>query len=370
MQRQLLKIFRQAALPVAAAAMAVTSAHAAQNPGATTGSTSAATQAQGGPAASKQDVSYRGMRATKVIGTDVRNSKGKDIGEITDLIVDMRSGDVRYAVMTFDPGILSAEKLFAVPAKQLRLGKDREEFVYDVSKDKLESASINRSDWNAMFFAKPERIASLDKAWGIRQPTDGASAHRVSDLIGKDVHSRSGEDIGDIKDLVINMAAPKVHYAVLAFDPSWTTPEKNFAFPMSAFQLGKDRDDLVLDVDKSRIQSMRSFDASRLANLNDPSWVRDVDVYLVTVLPPTDRPRNASASNAHAASGKTDASHAGSVSERFGKLDTDGNGLLDRDEAKSDASVRGQWQSLDKNGDGRISRQEFSAGDNVAAGNR
>jgi hypothetical protein len=47
-----------------------------------------------------------------------------------------------------------------------------------------------------------------------------------------DAKSRSGQDIGEMEVLVVNMATQKVHYAVLAFDPIRSTPEKHYAFPL------------------------------------------------------------------------------------------------------------------------------------------
>jgi PRC-barrel domain len=44
----------------------------------------------------------------------VRNPAGKALGEINDLIVDMNTGEVRYAILEFDPGVFTPEKLFAV----------------------------------------------------------------------------------------------------------------------------------------------------------------------------------------------------------------------------------------------------------------
>lgn len=56
---------------------------------------------------------------------------------------------------------------------------------------------------------------------------------------------------------------------MLAFDPSWTKGEKLYAFPLTAFKLEKDKDDLMLDVDKSMVDAMKAFDAKKWEHLND-----------------------------------------------------------------------------------------------------
>lgn len=326
--------FHAVVLPVVAAALVAIGGdgHAAS---AATDQAAATKQASGKKA---ESTPYRALRASKIIGKEVRNPEGKNIGQIRDLIVNMNNGQVRYAMLEFDPGIFQGERLFAVPTTQLRLGSD-DQLVYNMTRDKLEQAAVPRADWNKAWHDH-DYLGRMDKVWGVTQPSNDERAYRVSDLLGKDVNSPSGKDIGDLKDLVINMATQKVHYAVLAFDPSWTAPEKNFAFPLSAFNLTADKDELVLDVDKAKIQAMKSFDDSRLANLNDPVWVADVDRYFVTILPVV---------------------VAVKPEDIFARLDADKNGSLDKTEVKASADVERNWTRLDTDKNGRISKSEFTS---------
>lgn len=304
------------------------------------------------PAQAKPDHSaYRAMRASKMIGMQVRNPEGKNLGKISDLIVNMSTGDVRYAMLEFDAGILKAEQLFAVPTTQLRMSADRDDLVYNMTRDKLERAGIDRSAWGNRKPIDTTYLSSLDKVWGVVQPAQGALAHRASDLIGKDVNSRSGEDIGDIKDLVVYMATQKVHYAVLAFDPSWTSPEQLYAFPLRSFDLTADRDKVVLDIDKARLQKMKAFNERDFARLNDRTWVTDIDRYFVTVLPVVVATPKAGGTASNGA--KT------SLSDLFNRLDDDKNGVLSKAEVKDSADVDRNWSRLDKDGNGSVSRTEF-----------
>lgn len=288
------------------------------------------------------DAKYRALRASKVIGMKVQNPQGQNLGKISDMVVNINTGDVRYAVLEFDPGIFKDEKLFAVPTTQLRMAADRDTISYNMTPDKLEKAAVPRSDWNAAW-RDPNYLTNLDKVWGITQPSRGAVAHRVSDLIGKDVNNREGKKIGEIEELVVNMATQKVHYAVLEFDPSLAAKEQNFAFPLRSFDLTANRDRLVLDVDKARLQTMKAFTDSRYDSLNDRIWVADIDRYFVTIATPT---------AAGAAANKR-------VADLFASLDDDKNGSLSKAEAKDAADLDRDWKRFDKNNDGQIDRQEF-----------
>lgn len=249
-----------------------------------------AAQAAGtGPdaAKSKTDASYfsqastiakRDLRASEVIGMSVRNDKGKNLGQISDMIVDLKTGDVRYAVLAFDPGILSGERLFAVPTNQLRMAADRNDVVYPMREDRLEQAAINKSDWNSRYLANGEQVARLNQAWGIRQPSEGARAYRASDLIGKNVVLSNGAPIGHVEELVVDMAGQKVHYAVVNFDHGWIGSEKRVTFPLRSLQLARaDKDDLVLNVDRAKVASTTGFEKSDYGRLNDREFMTRVD---------------------------------------------------------------------------------------------
>lgn len=58
-------------------------------------------------------------RASEMLGAKVVGEMGRDIGEIADVVVDVQSGKLQYAVVAFDEGWFDADKLVAVPAGNL-----------------------------------------------------------------------------------------------------------------------------------------------------------------------------------------------------------------------------------------------------------
>jgi sporulation protein YlmC with PRC-barrel domain len=90
------------------------------------------------------------MRASKLIGTDVKNGAGEDLGEIEDLVIDLRNGRVRYAAVSFGGFLGLGDKLFAVPYNSLKLVENNgsQHYVLNVEKARLKNApGFDKDKW-------------------------------------------------------------------------------------------------------------------------------------------------------------------------------------------------------------------------------
>ena len=54
------------------------------------------------------------MGAHTLLGEDVYNTNNEDLGDIREIMIDMRSGRIAYAVLSFGGILGMGEKLFAV----------------------------------------------------------------------------------------------------------------------------------------------------------------------------------------------------------------------------------------------------------------
>lgn len=83
-----------------------------------------------------------------------------------------------------------------------------------------------------------------------------------SSIEGTNVKNITGEDIGEIKDLMIDWQSGNVAYAVLSFGGVLGFGEKLFAIPIEAFEFDtKDVDArIMLDVDKDKLENAPGFD--------------------------------------------------------------------------------------------------------------
>ncbi len=91
------------------------------------------------------------MGADTLIGDSVVNGQDEDLGDIKEIMIDMRSGQVAYAVLSFGGFLGIGEKLFAVPWQAMQLDTVNKRFVLNVDKAKLKNApGFNPDAWPDM----------------------------------------------------------------------------------------------------------------------------------------------------------------------------------------------------------------------------
>lgn len=101
-------------------------------------------------------------------------------------------------------------------------------------------------------------------------------------LIGNDVYNHKDEDLGDIKEIMLDMSSGQVAYAVLSFGSFLGLGEKLFAVPWNALTLDTVNKRFILNVEKDRLKSAPGFDKDDWPDMADQSWVQDVHAYYGT----------------------------------------------------------------------------------------
>lgn len=186
----------------------------------------------------REDASLAGdLMAGNLIGMEVRNAVGDDIGRVEDLIIDVEYR-VREAVLDVGGFLGIDDKLVAVPYESLRIFREgRTLFVaYDSTESALEA--------NPTFEYAPDH----DDAW------------RATDLIGDDVLSTYGGTLGRLEDLVL---APDdtVARAVLSIGSLLGGDAKRVAVPYDRLSIGYDGqgDELMYDATTDELEALPAF---------------------------------------------------------------------------------------------------------------
>ena len=91
------------------------------------------------------------MGANTLLGNEVCNNEGESLGDIKELMVDMATGKVAYAVLSFGGLLGLGDKLFAVPWAALTLDTINKRFTLNVSTEALANApGFNKDRWPSM----------------------------------------------------------------------------------------------------------------------------------------------------------------------------------------------------------------------------
>ena len=91
------------------------------------------------------------VKASSIIGTDVVNPKGESLGDVKEVVIDPRTGKVAYAVVSFGGFLGMGEKLFAIPFSAFKYDVTKNDYVLDVSKERLKAApGFDANHWPAM----------------------------------------------------------------------------------------------------------------------------------------------------------------------------------------------------------------------------
>ena len=88
------------------------------------------------------------MGADTLLGNDVFNTDGEHLGDIKEFMIDMASGKVAYAVLSFGGLLGMGGKLFAIPFNALAYNFSEDEYVMDIAKHRMAAApGFDASRW-------------------------------------------------------------------------------------------------------------------------------------------------------------------------------------------------------------------------------
>jgi sporulation protein YlmC with PRC-barrel domain len=117
------------------------------------------------------------MGADTLIGDSVVNGAEDKLGDIKEIMLDMNSGQVAYAVLAFGGFLGMGEKLFAVPWQALHLDTVNKRFVLNIDKERLKNApGFNTDAWPDM----------NDVQW----------SNQIHTFYGTDPHRATGPSMG------------------------------------------------------------------------------------------------------------------------------------------------------------------------------
>lgn len=100
-----------------------------------------------------------------------------------------------------------------------------------------------------------------------------------SSMMGTSVINKAGDNLGDIKDIMIDPSSGNIAYVVVSFGGFLGIGDKYFAIPMEAFQVDRDREDFILNVDKEKMKNAPGFDKDNWPSSGDRQFLTDVHAH-------------------------------------------------------------------------------------------
>jgi len=93
-------------------------------------------------------VETKSRSASTMIGSEVKNVAGEKLGKIEDFVLDLDTGRIAYAVLSFGGFLHIGNKLFALPPKALNFSAGEGEFVVNIDKNILKNApGFDKDNW-------------------------------------------------------------------------------------------------------------------------------------------------------------------------------------------------------------------------------
>lgn len=205
---------------------------------------------------------HRDQKASDLIGADVNSPGGAPLGEVVDLVIDPDTSTVKFVAVT--------------------VGDGAQEAIHPIASSELSPAA---ADPGALAI-DPARAASGQTWTADRWPQmPGSRDMRASKMLGADVQGADGRVVGQLEDVVVNLADGTVHYAVIGLDPTGAVEEKRVVIPISALHASTPASAvtpgaLTLDATPATLAGLENVSDADWQDINSPAVIVKIEQQL------------------------------------------------------------------------------------------
>lgn len=223
---------------------------------------------------------YQPLKAKHLSGMKVENSDGDKVGNIHNLVLDMQSGELKYAVIA-SGGILGvAPSLKLVPSEIISAATTKRETL---------AVHVTTWQWRSVPNFKPSALADLSAPSRAKeistffeptisqmrekqgllsstgQESNGTAGSSIpvlkfaSTLIGTRVVTPQKERIGEVTDLLVAFGSPGQAFVIISTG-RFFEHGRQYAAPLHALATMDKSKALVLNADPASLQQAPSFD--------------------------------------------------------------------------------------------------------------
>jgi sporulation protein YlmC with PRC-barrel domain len=226
-------------------------------------------------------------RADQILRKNIQNQKGQTIGKLNNVVVDLESGHVLYAIVNVS-GLPGGTQV-ALPPSEFGLGTNGTNLIVKVD-DK--SSLTNAPRWTAAQAPEMGNVSFVrsiyqhfgQQPWWEGGPTPTGrdtfgNVHAVDKVIGTKVQTSSNTNLGTIKNVVLDLPAGRVLYVILS--PTGDLGKDNTVYPLPPMVItkGPDANTFLTGVDSSKLQGAPHFSNDNWPNVADPAFAAQVYQY-------------------------------------------------------------------------------------------
>jgi len=210
--------------------------------------------------------------ARRLLGMNVENSRGENIGKLSDIAIDLESGRVIYAVAN-PKGAGNAK---AISPASLVLRANDKAIRFTGNEEKLKNApNFNRNNdlTSSEYAARVYSHFGEQHSWFDANDKFG-HVHLASDLLKMKVQNSQDQNVGQVQNVMVDLQKGRAPFVILNAAPIVGRGENNvFALPPNAFTMGKDQNTLVTGVDKAKLEGAPRFNRENISNPNQAAEI-------------------------------------------------------------------------------------------------
>jgi len=217
------------------------------------------------------------LKARQLTGLKVENSDGQKVGTVRNLVLDVKTGRLRYVVIG-SGGILGVRaSLKVVPSRAMSTATAKRQTL---------AVNATATQWNhapafklseLLSLADPNHAREISRDFemsptGAIVATNSASTTKhataanspvlelkfASDLIGMSVVNQKQEKIGEIMDLLVSFGEPRPAFAIISSGRLFHR-EHHYAVPLNALSASTRDGKLTLSADTTTLQQAPQF---------------------------------------------------------------------------------------------------------------
>lgn len=218
--------------------------------------------------------------ANQVFGHEVISSDGQKVGNLNNLVIDLESGRILYGVIGTSKGRVGiAPQLFTetLPVNNA--------LKVNATKAKIDGApqfgAVDKpGEWGQASYVDQVYTYFGQSPWwqGKTAANTGSfhNVHKASEVVGMKVENVSNQNVGQIKNVAVDLPAGRVVYVVFAPDSSLNLGNNYYLLPPQAVTLSPDQKNLVSDISAQKLANAPHFASNSWPNLSDSTLANQV----------------------------------------------------------------------------------------------